>query len=126
MRPYWANRLESIPLRLTTSEASALTGWVVELDADIEDAVALTLAAPAGIQPHAQVLHRLSPHVARAPVAYARFVGHLLSGTTQPFWDCHQLGPMVLKLRRGGAEEDDINRIREQSVRLGCTGAANW
>jgi hypothetical protein len=125
MRDYWTRRLDSIPLRLTFEEASALAGWVVNLEDAIDEAVDLAVAAPAGLQQHGQVLHDLGDHVERAPAAYARLLGHLLTGTNPPFWDCHYLQKIAPGLR-GRADEGDIRRIREQGSRLGCSGAADW
>ena len=125
MREYWTRRLDSIPLRLSFEEASALAGWVVSLEEAIDEAVDLAVAAPAGLQQHGNVLHDLSERVERAPAAYARLLAHLLSGTKPPFWDCHYLQGIVARLR-GRADEEDIRRIREQSLRLGCIGAADW
>jgi hypothetical protein len=123
MRDYWARRLDSIPLRLTTEEASALAGWVVYLDDSIADAVDLAVATAAGLEQHGDVLRDLNKYVQRAPAEYARFLAHLLAGTNPPFWGCHYLPGIVLQLR-GQADEHDIRRIREQSLRLGCTDAA--
>lgn len=126
MRGYWTRRLDSIPLPLTFEEASALAGWVVKLEEqEIPEAVALAVAAPAGLPPHGHVLHDLNERVERAPAAYARLLGHLLSGTTPPFWECHYLPEIAARLQ-GHADEADIRRIREQGLRLGCIGAADW
>jgi hypothetical protein len=125
MREYWAQRLDSIPQRLTFEEASALAGWVVNFENAINEAVDLAVAAPAGLEQRGHVLHDLSEHVDRAPAAYARLLGHLLTGTQPPFWDCHFLQTIVAGLR-GRANEEDIRRIREQGLRLGCIGAADW
>jgi len=126
MRGYWTRRLDSIPLPLSFEEASALAGWVVKLEGEaIDEAVVLAVAAPAGLQQHGHVLHDLSEHIERAPAAYARLLAHLLSGTNLPFWECHYLPGIVARLH-GHADEADIRRIREQGLRLGCTGAADW
>jgi hypothetical protein len=92
---------------------------------EIPEAVALAVAAPAGLPPHGHVLHDLNERVERAPAAYARLLGHLLSGTTPPFWECHYLPEIAARLQ-GHADEADIRRIREQGLRLGCIGAADW
>jgi hypothetical protein len=125
MRGYWARRLDSIPLRLTFEEASAMAGWVVSLEDAIDEAVDLAMATPAGLEQHGNVLHDLSDHIDRAPAAYARLLGHLLTGTQPPFWGCHYLQAFVAGLH-GRADEADIRRIREQGLRLGCIGAADW
>jgi hypothetical protein len=61
----------------------------------------------------------------RAPAAYARLLGHLLSHTNRPFWYCDDLSVIVAELR-GHADDTDIRRIREHALRLGCRGAADW
>lgn len=126
MREYWTRRLASIPLDLSVEEASALAGWVVNLEGDaIDEAVDLAVAAPAGLSPHGHFLHDLSDHAERAPAAYARLLGHLLAGTSRPFWDCHYIEGIMGKLR-GHAAEEHLRRIRAEALRLGCLGAADW
>ena len=124
-RGYWAERLDSIPLSLTFEEASALAGWVVKLNDEIDEAVDVAVAAHAGIAQHDLVLHELSGHPERAPAAYARLVGHLLEWTSPPFWECHYLA-QILAAIRDSANEGDISQIREQALRLGCAGAPDW
>jgi hypothetical protein len=97
----------------------------VNLEDAIDEAVDLAVAVPAGIAQHGNVLHDLSEHVERAPAAYARLLGHLLAGTNPPFWECHYLQSIVAGLR-GRGDEENIRRIREQGLRLGCIGAADW
>jgi hypothetical protein len=125
MRHYWAQRIESIPRILTFDEASALAAWAVKLEDSIDEAVDLAVAVTAGVPQHGLVLHDLKDHVQRAPAAYARLLGHLLVGTSPPFWDCHYLAEIVPELR-DSADEADVRRIREQGLRLGCIGAAAW
>ena len=125
MQTYWTRRLQSVPSRLTRDEATALAGWVVHLDSSIEEAVELAVAVPAGIAEHGDILHELGEHAERAPAAYARLLGHLLANTEPPFRGCYHLPDIVSKLREL-ANEDDIRRIREESIRLGCVGAADW
>jgi hypothetical protein len=125
MRGYWAQRLESIPVRLTFEEASALAGWVVHLEGSFDEAVGLAVASPAGLEQHGQVLLELSNRVDDSPAACARLLAHLLAGTDPPFWHCDQVQGIVTKVR-GHATDEDMRQIREQSLRLGCTTAADW
>lgn len=125
MRDYWANRLDSIPLRLTFEEASALAGWVVHLEDSFEEAVGLAVASPAGLEQHGQLLRELSNHVEHSPTACARLLAHLLAGTNAPFWHCDLVQEIAAKVR-GHATEGEMRQIREQSLRLGCTAAAAW
>ncbi len=122
---YWAQRLESVPSQLTKAEAGALAAWAVHLDSSIDEAVELAVAVPAGIQQHGDLLHHLSEHAHRAPAAYARLLAHLLAGTEPPFWGCHYLPDLVSKVRES-AGDDDLRRIREESMRLNCSGASEW
>jgi hypothetical protein len=125
MRAYWERRVASVPVRLTFEEASALAGWVDYLGDAIAEAVDLVVAVPAGLAPHGRLLHGMRERVSRAPAAYARLLGHLLLHTNPPFWGCDDLRGIVTELR-GRAGDTDIRRIREQALRLGCRGAADW
>jgi len=125
MRGYWAQRLASIPLTPTFEEASALAGWVIHLEDAVDEAVDLAVAAPAGLEQHGGLLGDLREKLQRAPAAYARLLGHLLSNTAAPFWDCHDLQEIVAGMR-DQADEEDIRRIREHGLRLGCLDAVDW
>ena len=125
MRDYWARRLDSVPLRLTTEEAGALAGWVVYLGDSFDEGVGLAVGSPAGFEQHGQVLLELGNHAERSPAACAQLLGHLLAGTDPPFWQCDLLQEIVAKVR-GHASEVEMLRIREQALRLGCTTAAVW
>jgi hypothetical protein len=59
MRQYWQDRINSIPVQLTTEEASAMAAWVVHLTESIEDGVTLALAHAPGFDEHTDILHRL-------------------------------------------------------------------
>ncbi len=125
MRDYWARRIDSIPKRLTPEEGSALAGWVVHVDDATEEAVALALATPAGLNQRGQTLLEISRHVEQAPVAYAKLTGHLLAGTQRPLWSCDLVEEIFAKVR-AGAPEEVVHQIREESLRLGCARAADW
>jgi hypothetical protein len=125
MRAYWERRVASLPTRLTLEEASALAGWVEYLGDATAEAVVLAVAVPAGLAPHGSLLHKMRKRVGHAPAAYARLLGHLLSHTNRPFWGCDDLNGIVAELR-GRADDLDTRRIREQALRLGCRGAADW
>ena len=125
MRAYWERRVASLPVRLTFEEASALAEWVEYLGDATAEAVDLAVAVPAGLAPHGRLLHKTRDGVARAPAAYARLLGHLLSNTDRPFWGCDDLNAIVTELR-GRADDTDIRRLLEQALRLGCRGAAEW
>ena len=84
MRAYWERRVASLPMRLTLEEASALAGWVEYLGDATAEAVDLAVAVPAGLAPHGSLLHKMRERVGRAPAAYARLLGHLLSTRTGP------------------------------------------
>jgi hypothetical protein len=125
MRAYWAQRLDSVPLLLAFDEASAMAAWIVKLVDATDDAVGLAVGAPAGLQQHGGLLRELKDHIERGPAAYARLLGHLLTGTNRPFWECDVVGAFMSSLN-GRADEHDVRRIREQGLRLGCNGAAAW
>lgn len=123
MRPYWQGRLESIPVELTTEEASAMATWVVYLTDSIGDGVTLATAQPAGFRERTNILHDLGENrVHHGPAEFAKLIAHLMRGTQPPFWGGHYLAKIMPELRRG-ADPADIEAIVEESMRLGCEGA---
>lgn len=126
MRGYWQDRLGSIPRELTDEEASAMAEWVAHLTESIEEGVDLVAAHPAGLDEHGHLLRQLDENrLQSAPVAFARFVEHLLTHTTTPFWGCHELRKTIRHLR-DEPNAVDITGIMEQALRLGCISVDEW
>jgi hypothetical protein len=126
MRRYWQDRLASIPVQLTTEEATALAAWAVYLTESIAEGVNLATARPAGFSEHTDVLSDIDKNrLHRAPAEFAKLIAHLMRGTLAPFWHCHELARIVPALRDRAAVPD-INDIVEDALRLGCGDAAQW
>jgi Domain of unknown function (DUF4020)/SIR2-like domain len=126
MRQYWDDRLASIPKQLSFEEASAMASWVVYLTDSFEEGANLASSKSAGITEHSRILHELTnDRIAGEPVPAAKLLAHLLRGTDQPFYGCHELQRITQALDNR-AEPADLTAIREQALRLGCTGAADW
>jgi hypothetical protein len=126
MRQYWQERNESIPMDLTTEEASVMATWVVYLTDSVGDGVTLATAHPAGFRAHTNILHDLEENrLHRAPAEFAKLIGHLMRGTQQPFWGGHYLATIVPALR-GKANVSDIRTIVEEAMRLNCPDAVQW
>ena len=123
MRQYWKDRLASVPLELTPQEAGALAGWAVALDGSMDEAVELALRCEASLRPHGQVLRAIADRAERDAASCARLLGHLLTGTATPFWDCHLVDDVLVKVK-GRAPEGSLRQIREQALRLGCRPTA--
>jgi len=120
---YWSLRLDSVPVQLTSEEASALAGWAIGLEDSMDESVDLALRSPAGLQQHGQVLLEIRNRADHSPASCARLLGHLLAGTATPFWRCDLVHEIIVKVR-DVAPEDSLRRIREESLRLGCIPAA--
>ena len=127
MHAYWEDRLSSVPLMLTDEEASAMTTWVTHLDASIAEGVALTIRRQAALRNHSDVLRTLNSRqlATNHPAAIASLLGHLLTGTQPPFYDCHDLAESVRQLRTQPAVID-LTTIVEQALRLGCADSPPW
>lgn len=125
IRGYWTRRRESIPRRLEPDESTALAELLVYLDEDLDEAIDLVLSSPAAIAPLGGLLHELRPMATRAPAACARLLAHLLASTHAPFWDCRDLQEIVPLLREQAAPED-LLRVQQEALRLGCSHAAEW
>jgi hypothetical protein len=61
--------------------------------------------------------------LAEEPALFARLLAHLLTSTTPPIWEDVARVAMAVK---GGAAPADIAFIRDQALRLGIPGAADW
>jgi hypothetical protein len=126
MRQYWQDRLDSIPVQLTTEEASVMATWVVYLTDSIGDGVTLATAHPAGFREHTGILHELDANrLHHAPAEFARLIAHLMQATQPPFWGGHYLANIVPALR-DGADLADIKAIIEEAMRLDCRDAVQW
>ncbi|MFN8629833.1 MAG: DUF4020 domain-containing protein [Chloroflexota bacterium] len=125
MRRYWTDRLDSVPVRLTLEESSAIAAWAAHSAAVIEDAVGLALRSPSALEAHGGVLFQIRERAGEAPAAYAQLLAHLLAGTQRPFWGCDMVHEILGKTR-AHASEQVIRQIREESLRLGCHNAADW
>lgn len=126
MRQYWTDRIASIPLVLTTEEASAMASWVVHLTDSIEEGVDLAVASPASLDGNRTFLRSLKDaQLDQYPAQFARLLGHLLEDVGEPFWGCLELKRIVLRTS-AQASTDDLTSIVNAALRLGCTGAADW
>lgn len=126
MSPYWKERLDSVPAKMTLEEASALSVWVVYLTHSIAEGVDLATRHDAGLGDHAELLQELARdgRVDRAPRLYARLVAHLLRGTQAPFWGGNYLEATIGQLN-ASADPADIHSIAEEATRLGLD-TRNW
>lgn len=125
MEPHWRHRLQSVPLSLTTAEASAMATWVPRLGVAASAAIDLTLQHDAGIEQHSTLLHDLAraDELVADPQRTAEFVAHLLKGTASPFYGCYDVARLIKQIREKTRSEP-LNVI-EQALRLGCP-PATW
>jgi hypothetical protein len=91
IRRYWQRRLDSDPVTLTATEASAMTAWVLRLTDAFAEGVRLALQHRAGLDAHGLLLHHLKRHVPTTPRPTADLLTHLLEGgTPAPFHYCYE------------------------------------
>src|SRR4051794_15935018 len=121
MRSYWEGRLESVPRRMNTQEASSMAQWVVYLSESVGEGVGLVVQCPAAFTQYSRLLHELSEQrVQNDPSAFAQLVSHLLCGTELPFYG-YEVSDVLRHLRSHGIAEQQLNTIKEQALRLGIT-----
>jgi Domain of unknown function (DUF4020) len=127
MRAYWDDRLNTVPLPLERSEASAMAAWPTRLTGSLHDAVNCAVKAPAGLDDHGGLLGHLDDAdvTDRAPGDIARLLAHVLKYTSPPFWGGYYLEKLVPRLA-ASASPTDLDEIREQAIRLGCINAPDW
>ncbi|WP_344814397.1 hypothetical protein, partial [Microlunatus aurantiacus] len=119
---YWRQRTKSHPTVLSKSEADALAVLATNLPAEqFVDSVTLVTATHAGLAPYGESTSRLSNELIGAcPVAVGRFLTHLMTNTSTPFWGDYDLKP---KLEQLVARTGDWTSLREAALRLGITPA---
>jgi hypothetical protein len=126
IRRYWHNRLDSVPRKLTTEEATAMAPWAIYLTQSITQGVTLATTHPAGLGEHANTLDDITDErIRRAPTEFAKLIAHLLRTTEPPFWGCRHL-PRILSELRHHTTPTDIDAIIAEAIRLGCTDAGQW
>ena len=125
LESYWRDRLASVPVVMTTDEASAMAAWTAHLPEAIDTAVELATAHPARLEQHSDLLADIGEHLDRAPRQYAKLIAHLLKHTQPPFWSGHALAELVPRLRES-AEPADVDVIIEEALRLDCPDAPDW
>jgi hypothetical protein len=125
MQRYMTQRIATIPRRLTSSEASAIAHWLVYLGDSFPEAVTFIEQTAATLDSERFLLRELDDEKVQAhPEAVARFIAHLLRGTSQ-FYDAGDL-QRIVGIVKNSAPPDVVNTIRAESLRLGFTGAAAW
>ena len=123
LQPYWLKRLESVPKRLSAEEASAQTGWAVQLDTSFDEAAELAMSQPAGIENDSQVLDLLNDWDDQRYELHAEklahLIDHLLQGTRDLHWQCHELRSVVSRLKPH-ASASVLEAIINHAWDLGC------
>lgn len=132
IREYWTGRIDSLPRPLTTDEASAMALWVLGLPDDRPAAVELVERTDAGLVKDDRVLMHLTgsrrehQDLTRDPETWARYLVHLLRGTTDPPWALDHYLREIVGVLRPVAPSALLTELIEQAMRLGCTNAADW
>ncbi|MFK5689196.1 SIR2 family protein [Ornithinimicrobium sp. LYQ92] len=132
IREYWTRRIDSLPRPLNKAEASAMALWVLGLPHERLEAVELLERTDAGLVKDDRVLMHLtgSRHehqdLTCDPTTWARYVVHLLRGTTDPPWALdHYLREIVGGLRPA-VPSPLFAELIDEAMRLGCTDAEEW
>ena len=142
MRPYWENRLRSIPKRLTDEEGAALAGWTPHLDTRFPDGVELACKDAAlgfldgsnGLMSDGALLvaeldgrgvqeDQSGAMACKYPEATSQLLTHMMSNTEKITDQSlrHGLWELVPKLlERVGPEQAGL--LREQAERLNVGG----
>lgn len=132
IREYWTGRIDSLPRPLTTGEASAMALWVLGLPDDRPAAVELVERTNAGLVKDDRVLMHLTgsrrehEDLTRDPETWARYLVHLLRGTTDPPWALDRYLREIVGVLRPVAPSTLLAELIEEAMRLGCSDAADW
>lgn len=127
LRDYWSDRVDSVPLPLTSEEASKMARWVLGLPKDRVGAVDLVQHSAARFVEHDSLLHRLADQDLAADAAtWTDFITHLLRGTPEPSWEVQYYLPQIVKALKEADPLPDLSALIDQAMRLGCTDAPDW
>ena len=132
IKEYWTRRIDSLPRPLTTDEASAMALWVMGLPDDRLAAVELVERTNAGLVKDDRVLTHLTSSrrehedLARDAETWARYLLHLLRGTTDPPWALDHYLREIVGVLRPVVPAPLLAELVEEAMRLGCTDAGDW
>ena len=129
IRRYWRNRLESIPLPLTATEAGEMVNWVFTAGKYVPEAVELATQRDAEIPSSFLFFRRLKESsVVEDTESAARLVAHVLSGATDAALACEEIGQVIYLLadHRVARTRRDLVDACSHAARLGCTDALTW
>lgn len=122
MRSYWQRRLQSVPRRMNTQEASAMARWAVYLGDSLSEGIELATRHRAGLPQHSPLLHALTEErITSEPEQFAHLVVHVLAGTQMPFYEGYELPQLFDRLTTLGASRPSLDSIAEQAMRLGIS-----
>ncbi len=122
MRSYWQRRLQSVPRRMNTQEASAMARWAIYLGDSLSEGIDLAIRHRAGLPQHSSFLHALNEErLNSGPEHFAHLVAHVLAGTQMPFYEGYELPQIFDCLTTLGASQTSLDAIAEQAMRLGIT-----
>ncbi len=132
IREYWTGRIDSLPRPLTKDEASAMALWVLGLPDDRLAAVELMERTDAGLVKNDRVLTHLTgsrrehQDLTHDPETWARYLVHLLRGTTDPPWALDRYLREIVGVLRPSVPTPLLADLIEEAMRLGCTDAGDW
>ena len=139
MGRYWEDRLASIPVAITSDEASAMAEWPVLLGGCYPEAAERVTMSPAGLSFGSRLLYRLSSldrpeqersrpdHSIEHPELTARLLAHLLINTEIPATDSRfrHLTDVVARLD-GLLDATRMEPIDNELLRLGFGEFVEW
>ena len=139
MRRYWEDRLVSVPVAMTSDEASAMAEWPVLLGGCFLQAVGLVVQSPAGLRAGSRLLYRLAgleesgggkqrtDHLIEHPELTAQLLAHLLHNTEIPaddLWLRHV--PEVVARLNKLLDDERMKPIVNELLRHGFGEFVGW
>jgi len=119
--------LTGVPRAISDGEREAMSEWILGLGAVATEAVSLLERMVVPLQEHTMIFFQLVEDglATREPAAMARFVRHLLNGTSHLAWQCDQVDKLVRVFIAAKVERGVVLDICEAMARLGCPSAAD-
>ncbi len=119
---YWQQRIEGIPVALTSEELARMVEWAPQLLPVLPQVIEKIRASGSVKLEHTFVYRDLTESHApkQYPIPTAQLIEHLLVNAEEPFLHCPYIERIIRDLIDSGTPKDMLLKICNELARLGC------
>ncbi len=126
LREYWANRIDGIPVPITSKEVSSMVDWILPLSPVYGEIVDLICGSPAPDLTHTFLFKNLEKEnlCSRHPEPTAKLLLFLLPSLGYAAWHCSELESLIRTvIESGDVQKSILIELCNELARLNCDGA---